>query len=151
MIGPKIVSTVLSLPLILAFFWHGESHESKLRSVARMDAHNSSVALGMWGGPHISIEVTGQGARLDYDCAHGTIDHKLMTDRTGHFKASGLHFKEHGGPIRADETEQGEPASYTGKTNGQTMTLTVTLTKTHEKVGTYTLTHGKSGRIMKCK
>jgi hypothetical protein len=148
MIGPKIFSTILSMPLMLMFFWSGESCESKMMSVSNMDPE--SVALGTWGGPHISLEVANNGARINYDCAHGTIDQRLKTDRRGHFHASGLHYKEHGGPIRKDESQSGEPATYTGTINGQTMTLTVKLTKTHETVGTYTLTQGKRGRVMKC-
>jgi hypothetical protein len=148
MIGPKIFSTVLSLSLMLMFFWNGESSESKMRSVSHMDPER--VTLGTWGGPHISVEVTDKGASLNYDCAHGTIDQRLKTDRRGHFKATGTHYREHGGPIRRDESQSGEPAAYTGTINGQTMTLTVTLTNTHETIGTFTLTHGKRGRVMKC-
>ena len=32
------------------------------------------VALGSWGGSHVSMEVTSEGARLEYDCAVGVID-----------------------------------------------------------------------------
>jgi hypothetical protein len=148
MIGPKIFSTILSLPLMLMFFWSGESCESKMRSVSNMDSE--SVILGTWGGPHISLQVTDKGASINYDCAHGTIDQRIKTDRRGHFEARGLHYKEHGGPIRRDESQSGEPATYTGTINGQTMTLTVILTNTRETIGTYTLTHGKRGRVMKC-
>jgi hypothetical protein len=148
MIGPKIFSTVLSLSLMLMFFYSGGSSESKMRSVSHMDP--ASVTPGIWGGPHLSVEVTDKGARLNYDCAHGTIDHRLKTDRRGHFEASGLHYKERGGPVRRDDNQSGAPATYTGTINGQTMTLTVTLTNTHEIIGTFTLTHGKRGRVTKC-
>jgi hypothetical protein len=149
MIGPKIIKIVLSLPLMLALFWSGESCESKTMSVALMDA--KSVKLGTWGGDHVVLQMTKKGASLDYDCAHGTIDRRLSTDRRGNFKARGTHYRERGGPVHAGDSQKGEPASYTGRINGNTMTLTVTLTDTNETIGTFTLAYGKEGRVMKCK
>ncbi len=104
----------------------------------------------MWGGPHISVEVTESGAQLNYDCAHGTIDQPIAPDANGKFAVSGTHTQERGGPVRADEGNSRPPARYTGTVEGQTMTFTVTLRDTNEVVGTYTVTHGKAGRIVKC-
>ncbi len=104
----------------------------------------------MWGGAHISVEVTASGARLNYDCAHGTIDEPIIPDHGGRFAVKGTHVIERGGPIRADQSNSGQPARYTGTVAGQTMTLTVTLTDTREVIDTYTVTRGQEPRIVKC-
>ncbi len=105
---------------------------------------------GTWGGAHISVEVTERGARLNYDCAHGTIDEPISPDQGGKFAVNGTHKRERGGPLRRDDDNGGQPARYTGTVAGQTMTLTVTLTDTQEVVGTYTVTRGQRPRIVKC-
>lgn len=106
---------------------------------------------GAWGGEHIGLEVTEQGATVEYDCAHGTIDEKVVTDAVGNFNLRGTHVREHGGPVRKDEREDSHPAAYKGKIKGDTMTLTVTETDTGETVGTFTLTLGRQPRITKCR
>lgn len=109
------------------------------------------VAPGLWGGPHIRLEVKKDSAALEYDCAHGTIDHPLVLDRRGRFDVSGTHTREHGGPIRRDEKPNTLPARYTGWTDGKQMKLTVRLSDTNEVIGTFTLTRGSEGRLFKCR
>jgi hypothetical protein len=95
------------------------------------------------------MEVTGSGADIDYACAHGSITETIVPDREGKFVVKGFHVKERPGPVReGEETEQ--PAIYHGSIEGDTVTLTVTLAGTKETVGTFTLTHGKGGRVRKC-
>lgn len=108
-----------------------------------------NVPTGMWGGDHINVEVTGNGASIEYDCAHGTIDQSISLDSHGRFNATGTHTREHPGPVREGESD-GVPASYSGHMDGATMTLTVKLAATNETIGTFTLTHGKRSRIVKC-
>ena len=111
---------------------------------------NTTDLKGIWGGDHISMEVADSGAEINYDCAHGSITEKIAPDRDGKFLVKGSHVREHPGPIRSDEDQSGRPATYHGLIDGETMTLTVTLTGSKETVGTFTLTHGKSGRVRKC-
>ena len=105
---------------------------------------------GAWGAQHISVQVEKGSARIEYDCAHGTITGPLKLDSKGRFSVLGTHVREHGGPTRQGEDQQGIPARYTGWTDGKRMTLTVTLVGSKESLGTYTLTHGQLGRIFKC-
>ena len=107
------------------------------------------VASGTWGAQGISMEVSERGASIDYDCAHGTVGEAMMLDGSGLFEARGVHVREHPGPVREGESN-GRPAVYSGKVDGDTMTLTVKLAGADEIVGTYTLVHGKRGRIRKC-
>jgi hypothetical protein len=90
------------------------------------------------------------GGSLEYDCAHGKIGQPFVADSAGRFDLAGTHTREHGGPIREGEEADTHPARYTGTTDSRTMTLTVTLTDSNEKVGTFTLTRGQAGRIVKC-
>jgi hypothetical protein len=108
------------------------------------------VAAGMWGGTSIRLDVMPQGAAIEYDCAHGTIDEPLVADRDGRFTLSGTHVREHGGPIRQDEQPDRHPARYEGRLTGETMRLTVTLTDLQQVIGTFTLTRGAGGRLVKC-
>jgi hypothetical protein len=108
------------------------------------------VAAGTWGGEHVALEVTADGGRIEYDCAHGEISEPLRLDRDGHFDAAGTHTPEHGGPVREDEEIVSRPARYAGRVDGTRMTLTVTLTDAREVLGTFTLTHGVPGRLLKC-
>lgn len=108
------------------------------------------IPEGTWGGLHARLVVGKSSATIDYDCAHGTIDAPLNLNANGKFSLRGSYFREHGGPIRKDETNRGEPAIYTGWTDGKTMVLTVVLADTKEKIGTYTLTRGQPGRVYKC-
>jgi len=149
------------LPLMLALFWQGSScHSNRTNNnSARNDNHTmntnstapqGSGVKGTWGAQGISMEVSDNGAEIGYDCAHGSITEKIVLDAQGHFSVRGLHVKEHPGPIRLGEDQSGQPARYSGTVSGETMSLTVTLSESKETIGTYTLTHGKSGRIRRC-
>ena len=107
--------------------------------------------IGTWGGEHIRMEVTAEGAQLEYDCAHGAIEQKITPDAQGRFELTGTHVREHGGPVRRDEQENKHPARFKGQINDDMMTLTVTESDTDQSVGTFTLTHGQQGRLMKCR
>lgn len=105
---------------------------------------------GEWGGQHIGLTVVDRGATLEYDCASGTIDEPLSVDSRGDFRAVGTHTRGHGGPVSVDETPDRHPARYVGSTDGKTMTLTVTLSDTGERLGTYTLVRGANPAVVKC-
>lgn len=163
MIQVNSLSVMLCLSLALTL-WQGSScHSSNLnkngnstRSESRsMNNNNNSTAQrsevkGTWGASGIAMEVNDSGAEIGYDCAHGSITEKIVLDAQGRFSARGLHVKEHPGPIRVDEDQKGQPATYRGSVSGDTMNLTVILSDSNETVGTFTLSHGKSGRIRRC-
>ena len=147
----------LYLPLMI-FVWENSSCRNSISNSAtnppvnvstRSSSNQTTSVLGHWGGQHIAMEVTEAGAEIDYDCAHGRITEKITPNREGKFMVKGVHARERGGPSRIDEQNE-EAASYGGSITGDTMTLTVTLTKNDETVGTFTLKHGSTGRIRKC-
>jgi hypothetical protein len=105
---------------------------------------------GAWGAVGIAMEVTESGARLEFDCAHGTVSEPLLLDSEGRFDVKGLFFREHGGPIREGEAPKGEPVRYSGQVTGENMTLTVKPEGSDSPIGSFTLLHGKTGRLHKC-
>jgi hypothetical protein len=110
----------------------------------------ASLPTGTWGGEHLNLNVTATGARLEFDCAQGTIDQAITLDAHNAFNVSGTYTQEHGGPIRIDEQPNGRPARYTGRVEGERLTLTITLADTQKSLGTYTLVHGQTARIFRC-
>ena len=107
------------------------------------------IATGLWGGQHISMNVTAKSATIEYDCASGVINGPLVVDADGSFNLRGTHRMERGGPVRADEKPSDQPATYTGTIKGNTMTLTLKVGDSDEE--TFTLEKGKPGELVKCK
>jgi hypothetical protein len=117
---------------------------------APTSAASASVPSGVWAGEHVVMEVTDVGAKVEFDCAHGTIDEALTLDGGGRFDAVGSFSRERGGPIRAGESRT-VPARYSGTLKDSTLTVTVVLTESRETVGVFNLKHGAKARLFKCK
>jgi hypothetical protein len=159
----------LCFPLAVLMLWQGSSckvsdtrsksagTQSNLSNTQSTQNPSSSTALpdlrplpnGMWGGQGISLEVNEQGAEVNYDCAHGMINGKIVPDRNGKFVSKGSHTRERGGPVQ-EGSSNGQPATYRGSIDREVMTMVVTLSETNESIGTFTLTRGKIGRVRKC-
>jgi hypothetical protein len=132
-----------------------QSNLSNTQSIQNPSSSGASPDLrplsnGVWGGQGISLEVNGKGAEINYDCAHGSITGKIIPDRHGKFVGKGSHTRERGGPVREEGSSNGQSATYRGSIDGEVMTLVVTLSETDERIGTFTLTRGKIGRVRKC-
>lgn len=108
------------------------------------------IPRGAWGGTHINMHVGEQSVTIEFDCAQGEISGPLQTDGEGKFQLRGTFTRERGGPVRADETRKGEPATYSGKITGNKMTLTMKLADSDE-AETFTLEKDKEGELFKCK
>jgi hypothetical protein len=149
------LTTVLaSLLFLMASFSQGQScgsarqQNSGVKNVTVQQ--EGRMTKGTWGGNHISMEVTEEGARLEFDCAHGTVSEPLRIDSQGKFRALGTYFKEAGGPQRVDAEDQGEPVVYSGSSDGKTATVKITNSANNEVIGTFSVTLGKGTRITKC-
>jgi hypothetical protein len=108
------------------------------------------VTNGPWGGQGIHLEVNEKSARVEFDCAHGTIQGPLTLDGKSEFKLKGTFTREHGGPVRNDQNESGEAAVYSGSIKGETMTLELRIDGQDQPLTSYVLTKGKAGRLHKC-
>lgn len=145
----KITAAVILFPLLLSLVAQGATwqHKKKRRGhVKKME----TVSIGKWGGRHVGMDVTSDGAQLDFDCAHATITQPLTLDASGSFDVQGLYMAEHGGPTRMGEDQDGKPAHFKGRLAGTTMTLTVTIDGAANAIGSFTLELGKYPRITKC-
>lgn len=167
MIFHSITNSVLAMVTVLVV-WQGSSCGSATRvsnntgnsnvSTLNTNVNSStdqpqkqrSLPTGLWGGEHVSMEVTEDGAELEFDCAHGTISGRLMVGENGKVSLKGRYAREHGGPIRQGEDQSGQPATYSGSADDKSLTLTITIDENKEEIGTFTLTHGKQGRVRKC-
>ena len=108
------------------------------------------IPKGVWGGPHINMDVGESSVTIEYDCAHGAIHRPFVVDGSGGFNLRGTFTAERGGPVRADETPRERPATYSGTIKENTMTLTLKVDGEDESE-TFTLEKGKPGELFKCK
>ncbi len=105
---------------------------------------------GIWGNEHIRLEAAADSTKIEYDCAHGTIDEQIVPSGEENFIVYGTHIFEHGGPIREGESPDQHPAKYEGHIENDQMTLTVIITDRNETIGTFVLAYGDSGHVYKC-
>jgi hypothetical protein len=107
----------------------------------------------IWGGDHVRLEVTRNGAELEFDCATGTITESLP-DTDGTFSLKGTFTPERGGPTRDGETSRSD-ATYSGTIENDTMSLRIVLagadSDQDREAPTYVLVKGRLGRVMKCR
>lgn len=143
------MQVVLTSFLMFAILWQGEScRKTSADNVS--GKKTQSVPTGMWGGDHAHLDVAKGGAKIEFDCAHGTIDGPLVMSSDGRFDLKGVFVRERGGPVRQGQEAKSLPARYAGSVDRKTMTLSVTLTDTGQDVGTFTLTQGRAGHLTKC-
>src|SRR5438045_2227302 len=105
--------------------------------------------VGTWGGEHVILEVSKNGAVLEFDCAHGQIDQPLILDKKGRFAVRGTFTPEHGGPVRRDEITPSSAARYSGQVKGDAMTLKIV--GGGVDVGIFTLNRGDHPLLRKCR
>jgi hypothetical protein len=105
---------------------------------------------GVWGGEHIRFEVTETGADIEYDCAHGTVEGKIVVDSQGRFNVYGMHYQEHGAAVRSDEGASGYRVRLSGRVGGSLMRLTVSRAGTREVIGTFDLARDREATVFKC-
>ena len=107
------------------------------------------VPNGEWGGPHVQLSVNDQGARIEFDCGHGTLDAPLDLDQQERFDVPGRFVRE-GGPVREGADDAGQPVRYRGTTDGRELTLEIVFEQ-GDHGGPYALGLGRSTRLFKCR
>jgi hypothetical protein len=149
----RSIAPVLLLPLLMVVGQNATCNRSG--ATKNSNAHDSTPTLterlrGQWGGPDISMTIADDGTQIEFGCAHGHIDEQINPDSEGKFSVKGIYVREHGGPIRNDEAEDQQRATYKGTVEGEKMTLSVTLDDSNLGIGSFKLERGKSGRVHKC-
>jgi hypothetical protein len=141
---------VLAFYLTLALLSQGASCGRAVADNVSGEKIQSVQAGTSWGGAHARADVEAEGVNFEFDCAHGAADGPLALGSDGRFDLKGYFVAERGGPVRAGEEEKRRPARYSGRVEGETMTLDVTLTESGDSIGTFTLTRGQAARLTKC-
>ncbi|MEO8359841.1 MAG: hypothetical protein ABI672_07420 [Vicinamibacteria bacterium] len=105
------------------------------------------LSPGVWGGDAAILEVTKDGANVEFECAVGVITKPIVLDAKGGFDLPGTFTAEGRGPTRDDAT--GSVARYVGSVKGETLTLTVSAEG--KEIGSYPLTRGRQSVLRKCR
>jgi len=119
------------------------------RRRARRRRAADALMPGVWGGDHIRLEVTDGGAAIEYDCAHATVEGKILVDAAGRFSVAGTYYREHGGPVREGEAPNGQRIRLDGRVGGSLMTLKVS--RAGRTLDTHTLTRDREAQLFKCR
>src|SRR5437867_6345063 len=85
-----------------------------MAAIAASGAVKRPIPSGVWGGEHLRLEVTATGGALEYDCATGTVDGRLVIDERGRFTGKGTYAPEHGGPVRRGDQSANARVLYSG-------------------------------------
>ena len=111
--------------------------------------------IGQWGGDQVRLTLDASGGRIEYDCGAGTIDAAVQLDAENRFSAKGKHEdfssgKAAGsGPTDADAVPALRSANYSGKFDGNQLSLTVRIDG--DKVPrSFKLVRGKSVKLIRC-
>ncbi len=116
-------------------------------SPAKPPAAGKRLNPGTWGGNHVNLEVTNEGAGFEFDCARGSTNQPITLDENGNFEVDGTYERAGPGPTR----EGGKNAidvRFTGTVTGDTMDLTVQIANGDPQK--FKLTSGKQGRLTRC-
>jgi hypothetical protein len=108
-----------------------------------------TVPQGRWGGNHVMLDVGKDGARVEFDTAHGTIDKPFVLDAEGRFDLPGRLVRARPGPVRMGEEEKSEEARFEGSLREGTLTIRATVAKSRRVYGDYTATLGGTPRLIK--
>ena len=114
-------------------------------------APTRAVPNGVWGGEHIRMEVTDNGADIEFDCARGSISQPLELDDQGRFEVQGTYMAETPAPAAANGLfpASGVKATYTGTLSGSGLRLEV-LIEGQDAPRTFDLVEGDQGHLAKC-
>lgn len=110
---------------------------------------SSSALTGEWGGDHVALTFGEGSATLQFDCAGGSIDSRVVTDAGGRFDVSGAFWRLTP-VVRVDLPIERRPARWKGVTDGKTMKLTGTLVEDGTDLGTFELERGRPPRLRRC-
>lgn len=101
---------------------------------------------GTWGGEDAGLIASDTSAHVHIGCTLGDTDSPIHPLADGSFDAPGTY------NVDAFPIDRGivHPARFTGRVDGDQMTLSVTLTDTGRQLGPVTLTRGKEPKMGPC-
>jgi hypothetical protein len=130
------VTRISAFPTIFGFL---------LACSAATSARITEVA-GTWGGDNAGLIVSDADVHVHIGCTLGDAPGPIRTDSDGRFEVTGSY------NVDAYPVDRGilQPARFTGRIIGQTMTLTVSLTDTARALGPVTLIYGREPKMGPC-
>ncbi|MEO8195056.1 MAG: hypothetical protein ABI681_14480 [Gemmatimonadales bacterium] len=101
---------------------------------------------GTWGGENAGLIASDTSAHVHIGCTVGDTDSPIHPGADGRFEATGTY------NVDAFPIDRGilHPARFTGRVDGDRLTLTVTLTDDSRQLGPVTLTLGKEPKMGPC-
>jgi hypothetical protein len=102
---------------------------------------------GMWGGPHIGVDLEGGLGTVQFDCAAGSIDQPIISG--GSFSVPGTYRQGAAGPVRVGQIFTSKRATYSGTATKTTMTMSVTV-EDGEVLGPFDLSLGAPPQVTRC-
>ncbi len=111
-------------------------------------AKATMLPAGDWGGEHVRLSVTAEGADLEFDCASGHIRTPLVLDAHGKFSVKGKYRHERPAAAFVDDSE-GSDVVYSGTVRGDTMHLKIEMPGQADNES-FELTRGQEPRLTKC-
>ena len=106
------------------------------------------VPEGSWGGEHVGLLVGPAGAAIDLDCAHGQITAPMRLDPDGAFSLPGYYVRDVG---PAEPSEDRRPATYSGRSDGRSLTVSFTLLEEGGSGGPFTAFPGVPPQLQECR
>lgn len=129
----------------------GKSKTVKHKNKRNMNQQKTKeLSSGNWGGQGVGLVIEENGANIQFDCAEAEIKEKISINEKGVFSVDGEYIRNGPGPIRLNMPSRRQPAHFDGKISGDEMTLTVTLTKSKDKIGEFKLKLGQTPIIHRC-
>jgi hypothetical protein len=107
-----------------------------------------TVPQGSWGGEHVALVVAPAGAAVDLDCAHGEITAPMRLGPDGRFSLPGYYVRDVG---PAETPENRRPATYSGSSDGRSLTLSFTLVDDDGSGGPFTAFPGVAPQLQECR
>jgi hypothetical protein len=105
------------------------------------------IQIGDWGGAHVQMTVTAEGARFQFECASGQTQGPITVGPAGQFSVDGTYTLQNG-PLILGVSQQRQ-ASYAGTVAGNSLALLVTYTDSggHSHQAQYDLIYGQKGEL----
>lgn len=104
---------------------------------------------GRWGGQGISVLASDTQVILDFDCASGTINKKVMLSNNL-FLEKGNYTQFAGNvPINANPPEP-KIVQYEGNLSGNNLSLTIKSEDGKTVIGKYIIVKNETGKIIRC-
>ncbi len=104
---------------------------------------------GRWAGDRLSLKTLVDGAVIQGDCTTGKITAPIVADASGNFSADGYFNRKGSGLKLGDIAPRDRAAHFTGRSKGDTLTLSMTMAGEHT-AKTFTLRRNARIAFKKC-